>query len=167
MRTCLSLPVLFLILSGIAYAQRTPVELRFEKNKQRYTREHFVSGEDASSGYDYLFYRSGKKIVMIRSIWSATHTSELRITDYYFDPEITFIRRSTGRKRNLNALKSGRTAPLRTTEEMEFANGKLIRWIEKGKPADPNDARWSQTEKGNVENAKAELEGYDFLKNDN
>jgi hypothetical protein len=154
--------------STYAAAQKSEAEIRFEKNKARYTREHFAEGEDASSGFDYLFYKSGPKIVKIRSIWSATHSQELRVTDFYFDrDDVVFIRRSTTRKANYRALTAGREMALKSTEEMHFANGKLLRWIENGKVIPPDDKRWAEHEKGNVENAKAERENYDSLKNNN
>jgi hypothetical protein len=31
----------------------------FETKKAKFTVEHFVEGEDATSGYDYLYYKSG------------------------------------------------------------------------------------------------------------
>lgn len=163
-----SLIALCVIFSGYVFAQKSEQEINFAKNKARYTKEHFAEGEDASSGFDYLFYKSGKKIVKIRSIWSATHTQELRVADYYFDGGVvTFIRRSTGRKANLRSLVAGREVPLKSRLELHFAKGKVVRWIEDGKPIELTDARWSETEKAYIDDAKAHLENYHSLKNDN
>lgn len=163
-----SLIALFVMFCGYTFAQKSEQELNFAKNKARYTKEHFAEGEDASSGSDYLFYKRGKKIVKIRSIWSATHTQELRVADYYYNGDvITFVRRSIGRKPNLRALVAGRELPLKSRLELHFTNGKLVRWIEDGKPIDPKDARWTETETGYIDDAKAHLENYESLKNDN
>lgn len=81
----------FLILGGVllaaisGLAQTAPAEKDFESRKARYTFKHFVEGEDATSGYDYLYYKSAGSIVKIRSIWSASYSKQLRIEDMYFN----------------------------------------------------------------------------------
>src|SRR5687768_772253 len=103
--------ILLLAIAGLAAAQTENIEADFAENKPKYTREFFSMGEDASSGYDYVFYKSGPKIVMIRVIWSASYTNELRIDDFYFDDAIKLHRRQTATKRRLSLLKRGRDVP--------------------------------------------------------
>ena len=157
--------VVILFCAGVAAAQPSAVETNFEKNKAKYIREHFVSGEDASSGFDYLFYRRGDKIVMIRSIWSASHSNELRVQDIYFDGDrVALVRRSTASKRYLSTLKRGRSVILKQKEELHYSDSKLTRWIEDGKTVARTDPRWTETEQSNLEYAKSELESYSELK---
>lgn len=159
---------LVLASSTIAFAQRNTTELNFDKNRTRYTREHFSEGEDASSGFDYVYFRSGKNIVMIRSIWSATHAREMRIDDLYFDgDELTFVRNSTAPKSSLASLKTGRSTGLTSKGEMHFEKGKLTKWIENGKAVSSSAESWPEAEKSTLENAKSLIENYADLKNEN
>lgn len=159
---------LLLVSSAITFAQRNPTELNFDKNRTRYTREHFSEGEDASSGFDYVYFRSSKQFVMIRSIWSATHTSELRIEDMYFEGgSLAFFRRSTARKNSLAGLKTGRSTGLSSKEEMTFDKGKLTRWIENGEPVTTSAASWPEAEKSTLDTARSWIASYADLKNAN
>jgi hypothetical protein len=158
--------LLVLTFSLSVLAQKSTAEIDFEKNRAKYTREHYEMGEDASSGYDYLFYKRGDEIVLIRSIGSATYSKEIRIDDLYFNNGLVFMRRSVSAKRNLGALKRGRDLPLASKEELHFVNGKLVRWVENGKEVDKADKRWAETEKQTLESAAAELENYKFLKDE-
>ena len=153
-----------ILLAGLASAQTNAVEDSFRKNKTKYTREFFSMGEDASSGYDYVFYKSGPRIVMIRVIWSASYTKELRIDDFYFDEDIAFHRKQTATKRQLSALKRGRDVPLAVKEEHSFAGGKLTKWILDNKTIPSTDARWAEAEKGALEQARSERDNYTWLK---
>ena len=155
----------FFAFSAFLTAQ-TPVEENFARNKVRYKCEHFVMGEDATSGYDYLFYKNGSKIVKIRSIWSASYTRGLRIEDLFFNGGLVLMRKWTGSKRNFAALKAGRNAALTPKEELYFNGAKLTRWVENGKAVDPTDRRWAETERSILEYAKSEIENYAFLKGD-
>ena len=160
--------VVFLTVAGVAIAQQTSVAVNFEKNKTKYTREHLAMGEDASSGYDYLFYKKGAEIVMIRSIWSASYTKDLRIEDVYFDGDrLALVTRSTGHKRNLATLKRGRNVVLKPKEELHFTDSKLTRWIENGKPVVKTDARWADMERSTIEHANSERESYTWMKEGN
>ena len=161
------LGVLLFASSMIAFAQRNPAELNFQKQRTTYTREHFSEGEDASSGFDYVYFRRGKGIVMIRSIWSATHTPELRVEDMYFDGGVlAFFQRSTARKNSLTVLKGGRNTGLSPKEEMHFERGKLTRWVENGKTVTKSES-WPETEKSTLERAKSLSDYYAELKGDN
>ena len=150
--------------SGAVHGQAKSIRVDFEKNIAKYTREHFVMGEDASSGYDYLFYKNGSGIVKIRSIWSASHTKELRIEDFFFDGPSTLVQRLTGTRTQLSTLKKGRNVRLTPKEELYFTDSKLVSWTRDGKPIERSDPRWADTEKLELEHAKAQLESYDFLK---
>lgn len=161
-----SLYILILVcgMFGSLFAQSSDPVKSFEQNKAKYTREFFSMGEDASSGYDYVFYKSGTEFVMIRVIWSASYTSELRISDFYFDDDLAFHRKQTTRKRQLSLLKRGRDIPMVVKEEHHFAGGKLTKWILENKTISSTDARWTTTEKEILEHGRSERESYTFLK---
>jgi len=166
-RALLSVAILFAA-STILQAQKSPVEVDFEKNRVRYARENFAEGEDASSGFDYVYFRSGKDIVMIRSIWSASYTRELRIEDMYFDRDgLALFRRSTARKNMLASLKTGRTTPPSVREEMVFEKRKLKHWTQDGREVNKDAASWSDTERSTLETAKSWIDSYADLKNGN
>lgn len=153
-----------LFLAAFAFSQPTAVEKEFEANKAKYKREHLVLGEDATSGYDYLFYKSGKRIGKIRSIWSSSVVKELRIDDYYFQNELVVYRKLKGKKTQLKSLIAVRNSPLTTVELFEFMNSKLVKWIESGKAIPNTDPRWNEKEKEIREQAKLEAESYEMLK---
>src|SRR5688572_23757698 len=115
------LSLLLTVMAAVTIAgQTTDIPKTFEKNKLKYTREHLVMGEDASSGFDYLFYKSGNKIVKIRSIWSASHSNELRIEDFYYGDSPLLIQKFTGTKRQLRSLTRGMNGLLNKKEELHF-----------------------------------------------
>ena len=164
MNRSVTLLLCVLLLAGFTTAQANDVEGDFKKNKAKYTREFFSMGEDASSGYDYVFYKNGPKIVMIRVIWSASYTNELRISDFYFDDDLVFHRKQTARKSQLSLLKRGRDVPFVVKEEHHFSAGRLTKWIADKKTIPPTDTRWAATEKDTLEHARSERESYSFLK---
>lgn len=154
-----------LMLSPTLNAQASNnIEKIFEAKRAKLKKEHFREGEDASSGYDYLFYLSGKNIVKIRIIWSATHSKVLKIDDLYFDNGIRLQRSFTSPRRDLSVLTRGREAVLTATGSFEFTNGKMTVWIVKGKPRPLSDPDWSKTEAEILQNASDHLENYAFLK---
>ena len=160
----LTFPIIVLAAGISVFGQTTTVENNFKANLKKYSMEHFVEGEDATSGYDYLFYKSGPKIVKIRSIWSSSTNRPLRVEDIFFDKGLAIFRRSTASKKYLRILVRGKAAPLATAEELYFTEGKLTRWVIRGVDVSKSDARWSQTEKDILEQAKSELENYEWLK---
>ena len=148
-----------------ASGQTAQVERDFESKKAKFTFEHFAEGEDASSGFDYLFYKSGEKIVKVRAIWSASHSKELKIDDFYFNgTDIVLVRKFTAADRLLNSLKKGRNAVMVPKEEFHFSAGKLTKWIADGKVKTPGDAGWEQAEKEGLERATSQREYYGWLK---
>jgi hypothetical protein len=164
MKTVFLLACVFV--SAIAvFGQPSQVEKDFESKKTSYTFEHFAEGEDATSGYDYLFYKSGDDIVKIRSIWSASHTKELRIEDLYFGgSDLLLLRRFTAAGRLLNTLKKGRNGVLAPKEEFYFTGAKLTKWVDGGKEKSPGDADWAKAEKEVLDHAKSQREYYRWLK---
>jgi len=158
--------LLFLLVSAGAAGAQTAVESNFAKNKAAYTREHLVLGEDANSGFDYLFYKNGADIVKIRSIWSASYTKELRIEDLYYADGLVLVRRYTGVKRDLASLKRFRDVPLIPKEELQFSNSKMTVWKLEGKSIAATDQRWTETERATLEHAKDEREAYVWMKED-
>jgi hypothetical protein len=164
MRIIISSAFILALTVSIVPGQKSEVEKAFASNRAKYTREHFAEGEDATSGYDYLFYKSGERIVSIRSIWSASWSKDLRIDDYYFDDEVSFARRSVAPKRLLALLKRGGNALLTSKEEFYFKDGKLTKWIVGGKAMSPSDPMWPQTEKQVIDQARSERDNYAWLK---
>ena len=169
MRTGLVLLAALLASSANAFAQRNLTELDFNKNRTLYSREQFSEGEDASSGFDYVYFRNRTEIVMIRAIWSATHTRELRIEDMYFgDDGLALYRRSTAQRKSMGVLKTGRSTGLQAKEEMHFENRRLVRWIQDGQAVSKLLATsWLEVEKSTLETAKAWIESYEDLKRHN
>ena len=157
-------PMILLSVSISAFGQPGSVENNFLANLKKYSMEHFAEGEDATSGYDYLFYKNGPQIVKIRSIWSSSVNRSLRIDDLFFDKGLAVFRRSTGPKKYFRTLVKGGNAPLTTTEVLYFSDGKLARWTIKGVDVPKTDPKWSETEKAILEHAKSELENYVWLK---
>ena len=165
MRILLVLVALILAASASTFAQRNLTEIDFERNRTRYTREHFSEGEDASSGFDYIYFRKDKAIVMIRSIWSATHTRELRIEDMYFRNDgLAVFRRATAQQKSMGVLKTGRNGGLTAQEEMHFENGKLVNWTQNGAPVRKVGTFWPDAEKSTLETAQQWVEYYADLK---
>ena len=155
------------LLAGLAASgQPSQTEKDFEIRRSKYTTERFAEGEDASSGFDYLFYKDGPQIVKIRSIWSASHSKELRVEDSYFDGgnQLLLFRKFTAPSRSLKSLKKGGAGSLISKEEFHFADGKLSRWVVAGKPKLPGDENWAKTEKEILEQAKSQREYYTWLK---
>ena len=161
----LSVIAWIVIAAASALSQTSQVERDFESKKAKYKLEHFVEGEDATSGYDYLFYKSGDDIVKIRSIWSASHSKELRIADFYFKgTELLLFRSFTASDGLLNSLKKGRNGPLVRKDEYHFSAGKLSKWVSEGKNKASGDEGWDRAEKEVLEQAKSQREYYGWLK---
>jgi hypothetical protein len=153
------------VFSGLCFAQDDAIEKDFEKNKSKYTREKFSEGEDASSGFDYLVYKDGSKIVKIRSIWSSSAGPVPRVEDFYFaDGKLVLFTRSTLQKKLLKSAVKGNVVSLKTEEKLWLKDDKLTVWIENGKTIDKTDKRWSEREKDALEAGKNELENYKFMK---
>lgn len=153
---------------AVNFAQTSDVEKDFVKNKAKYKLEKFAEGEDASSGYDYLFYTNKTEIVKVREIWSSLSYATYRIEDYYFkDGKIVAVLKYSFPKKYYNAAKKGTTIPLTLTEKMYLTGAKLTTWVENGKTIANTDKRWIETEKNVLESANYKLESYKEFKEDN
>ena len=159
---------LIVLVSGLSFAQDLSIEKDFEKNRAKLKLEKFSMGEDATSGYDYLIYTDKSKIVKIRSIWTSSAGPAPRVDDYYFrDGNLILYVKMPARKSQSKALIKGSNLPLVAEEKLYLKDSKLTTWIEKGKTIPNTDARWQNKEKEVLEMAKAELDNYQFLKEEN
>lgn len=151
--------------SLITFGQNNSIASNFEKNKAKYKLEKFAEGEDASSGYDYLYYKNKDRIVKVRVIWSSSANPNYWIEDYYFDGGklIAFIKYDLAKKNYKNA-RLGRTVALKEAETLFLTKEKLNSWDEKGKAVPKEDARWNEKEKSVLENAENHLEMYQDFK---
>ena len=159
--------VLIGLCSLIGSAQNSSFVTGFEKNKAKYKLEKFAEGEDASSGFDYLFYKSKDQIVKVRVIWSSSANPNYWIEDYFYEGgKLSAFIKYDLTERNYNNAKLGKTVALKEVEKLIFTNEKLNDWVEKGKAIQRNDKRWDEKEKELLENAKSRLEYYRDLKAD-
>jgi hypothetical protein len=152
---------LLAVFSGLCFAQDDAIEKDFNKNKKTFKVERASMGEDASSGFDYVIYKNGSKIVKLRVIWSSSAGPVPTIDDYYFaDGKLVLSMRSTLQKKFLKSAVKGNVVPLKTEEKLWLKDDKLTVWIEKGKTIDKTDKRWTEREKEALEAAKNELESF-------
>ncbi|HEX8369865.1 MAG TPA: hypothetical protein VF604_15070 [Pyrinomonadaceae bacterium] len=159
---------LMVLVSGLSFAQDLSAEKDFEKNRVKLKLEKFSMGEDATTGYDYLVYTDKAKIVKIRSIWSSSAGVPPRVEDYYFrDGTLILYVKMPAQKRQFKELVKGRSFPLAAEEKLYLKDSKLAAWIEKGKTIPASDNRWSDREKEILETAKAELDNYQSMKDEN
>lgn len=168
MKTASAVILIFLV-SVVSFAQDfSAVEKDFEQNKSKFKLEKFKMGEDATSGYDYLVYTDKAKIVKIRSIWTSSAGPAPRVEDYYFRDGILILSvKMAARKSQYRDLVKGRSLSLVAEEKLYLKDSKLATWIEKGKTVPATDARWKDKEKEALGMAKAELDNYQFLKEEN
>jgi hypothetical protein len=158
---------LMVLVSGLSFAQDLSVEKDFEKSRAKLKLEKFSMGEDATSGYDYLIYTDKAKIVKIRSIWTSSAGAAPRVEDYYFrDGKLILYVKMPARKNQSKALVKGGNLPLVAEEKLYLKDSKLATWIEKGKAIPTSDNRWQNKEKEVLEMAKAELDNYQSMKED-
>jgi hypothetical protein len=160
--------ILIAMFSCLNFAQDVSVEKDFEKNRPKLKLEKLSMGEDATSGYDYLVYTDKSNVVKIRSIWSSSTGIQSRVEDYYFqDGTLILYVRMLAENRNLKQLVKGGNVPLVNEEKLYLKDSKLTAWIEKRKIIPAADARWNNKEKEILEMAKAELDNYQSLKQEN
>ncbi len=147
------------------FAQVSSIEKDFEKNKAKFKLEKFAEGEDASSGYDYLYYTNKTAIVKVREIWSSSANPVYRVEDYFFkDGKIALLVKYTFTKKFYKTSLKGANIPLKLVEKLTFTDGKLTTWIENGKTIPTTDQRWNETEKNALESANYKLENYKDFK---
>lgn len=159
--------IIISLVSLVAVGQNDSVAADFEKNKAKYKLEKFAEGEDASSGYDYLFYKNKESIVKLRVIWSSLANPNYWIEDYYFnDGKLFAFTKYDLAKKNYKNARLGKTIPLKESERLNLTDAKLTIWFEKGKVVTKDDARWNEREREILENAKNNLDLYQDFKAD-
>src|ERR1044072_2604378 len=127
--------------------------------------EKYSVGEDASSGYDYLVYKQGTKIVKIRAIWSSSANPKWWAEDAYFESGIpVMLVKLSLTKRQFKSVVRGSQLALPVTDKFYFKDAKLAKWIENGKAVPITNPRWTQIEKEAFSSAKDALEFYPELK---
>lgn len=148
-----------------ASAQGETAEKDFAKNLKKFKVEKYSMGEDASSGYDYVIYKRGSEIVKIRTIWSSSANPKWWVEDaYYKAGEPVLLVNLSLTKRQYRSVKGGSQIALAVNDKYYFKEGKLVKWLEKGKAVPATDARWREIEKDTLASAKNSLEFYPELK---
>jgi hypothetical protein len=164
MKTILALLMIALFSLGAA-AQGETAEKDFTRNLKKFKVEKYSMGEDASSGYDYVVYKRGADIVKIRTIWSSSANPAWWVEDAYYQAgEPVLLVSLTLTKRQFKAVKGGSQIALPVTDKCYFKDGKMVKWLEKGKAVPETDTRWQETEKDSLATAKDTLEFYPELK---
>lgn len=159
--------VLIGLCSLVGSAQNNSVVTNFEKNKTKYKLEKFAEGEDASSGFDYLYYKNKDQIVKVRIIWSSSANPNYWVEDYFYDGgKLSAVIKYDLTKKNYNNARLGKTVALKEVEKLIFTDEKLNSWDEKSKAVPKNDERWNEKEKQILESGKSRLEYYQDLKAD-
>jgi hypothetical protein len=164
MKIALALMMALAFFSGTARAQEETVEQVFGRDVKKFSREIFSVGEDASSGFDYVIYKNGSKVVKIRSIHSSC-CADPEIEGFYYEngAPVLYVRLQLPKKR-LKAAAKGLVFPLAETEKMYLKDSELVKWSEKGKTVPSSDPRWAEREKDVLLRARDELDGYPILK---
>lgn len=162
--------VLILVLTAfgcvVNFAQ--DIEKDFEKNRLKYKLEKFSEGEDASSGFYYLYYRDKTEIVKMRMAWVSDGMKEHDTYDYYFkNGKLILMVRYPRSKAQFKAAPQGKALLFAPDEKYYFTDLKLTKWIEKGKTVSPDDTRWKAKEKEILDEAGERLEYYKTLKEEN
>lgn len=159
-----TLSILLLIFSLTAAAQTSTIEANFNKNVKKYKLEKFAVGEDASSGTDYLIYKSGKNVVKMRLIYSNCCDAP-RVEDFYFEKGAPVLYVSAEiSKRRYKSFAKGANLALTSAKKLFFKDSKLIKWTEKGKEIPPTNPKWSDEERETLDRAQSELTGYPELR---
>ncbi|HQU86788.1 MAG TPA: hypothetical protein PKY59_26885 [Pyrinomonadaceae bacterium] len=156
---------LLLIFSLTALAQTASVEADFNKNVKKYKREKYAVGEDASSGTDYVIYKSGKNIKKMRLIYSNCCDAP-KVTDFYFEKGVLLLAvEGEITKKQYKSFASGSNLPLKNAKKLYFKDSKLVKWTENGKEISSANPNWSKEESETLESAKSYFEEYPELKN--
>jgi hypothetical protein len=160
--------ILFALCSVANFAQDSSIEKDFEKNKGKFKLEKFSEGEDATSGFYYLYYKNKTAIVKMRQAWASDGTKEHDTSDYYFkDGKLILMVSYPRSKKQFNGTSAGKYLLIEPEEKFYFTDSRLTKWIEKGKPVPIEDKRWKAKEKEVLEEANDQLENYKQLKEDN
>jgi len=165
----LVLALLMVVFCALAnFAQDDSIEKDFEKNKTKFKVEKFSEGEDASSGFYYLFYKNKTAIVKMRQAWISGGYKEQETYDYYYqNGKLVLMVRYPRSKKQYKDSYAGKYLLIEPEEKFYFTDSKLTKWIEKGKPVATDDNRWKDTEKEVLQDGNDQLENYKRLKEDN
>jgi hypothetical protein len=162
------LTMIMLAIGACAALGQDDFEVSFEKNKTRFKVEKFSEGEDASSGYDYFFYKDKGKIIKVRVVWSSSANPVHRIEDYHFANGVLIgFAEYTFDGKYYRAAAKGRYVPSKLVERLTFTDGKLTAWTENGKSVPATDKRWQEKESETIASGKSQLENYNGLKENN
>jgi hypothetical protein len=163
-----SIIFLIAVFSSLSLAQEISIEKDFEKNRPKFLLERFSLGEDATSGYDYLIYKSKSKVVKIRSIWNGGSSNPPTVEDFYFkDGNLILYVKLLLDKKHFKTIVRGRNIALQAQEKLYLTDSKLTMWIENGKTVSASDPRWKEKEKSVLEQAKGEMESYQLNQEEN
>ena len=147
------------------FAQDDLIEKNFEKNRLKYRLEKFSEGEDATSGFYYLYYRNKTGFVKMRMAWTSEGYKEHDTYDYYFkEGKLILMVRYPRSKSQYNGTSQGKSLLIQADEKFYFTDSKLTKWIEKGKAVPTDDKRWPEKEKEILDEAKDRLDYYKTLK---
>lgn len=165
----LVLAVIMFALCAVAnFAQDDSIEKDFEKNKTKFKLEKFSEGEDASSGFYYLYYKNKNAIVKMRQAWVSDGSKEHDTYDYYFkNGKLVLMVRYPRSKKQFKDTYAGKYLLIKPEEKFYFNDSKLTKWIEKDKSVATEDKRWQEKEKEVLQEANDQLENYKQLKEDN
>ena len=160
--------ILFTLCAVANFAQDDSIEKDFEKNKAKFKLEKFSEGEDASSGFYYLYYKNKTAIVKMRQAWVSDGYKEQDTYDYYYkDGKLILMVRYPRTKKQYKDSYAGKYLLIEPEEKFYFTDSKLTKWIEKGKPVPTEDKRWQDKEKEILQEGNDQLENYKRLKEGN
>ena len=146
-------------------AQEKSVERDFTRGVKKLTRERYSMGEDATSGYDYLIYKTKTEIKKIRIIWNGGASSQPTVEDIYYEAGVPVLYAKLAlTKKQFKSVVRGSDIALTAIEKFYLKDSKLIAWIENGKTVSTTDSRWQEKEKFVLEQAKETLDFYPTLK---
>jgi hypothetical protein len=159
---------LFIIVLGVVanFAQEDDsIEKDFEKNRAKFKLEKFSEGEDATSGFYYLYYKNKSGTVKMRQAWVSAGYKEHDTYDYYFkDGKLILLVRYPRTKKQYNDTPKGKLLLIEPEEKFYLTDSKLTKWLEKGKTVAGDDKRWQEKESEILKEAEDVLKYYDELK---
>lgn len=150
------------------FAQDNLIEKNFEQNRLKLKLERFTEGEDASSGFYYLFYKNKSDTVKVRQAWRTWAYNEHETADYYFKNGklVLYVSYPRSKKQVKDAI-TGKPLLIKPDEKLYFTDSRLTTWIENDKTVPPDDKRWPEKEKEILKSAGEWAEYYKTLKEDN
>ena len=120
--------VLFALCAVANFAQDDSIEKDFEKNRAKFKLEKFSEGEDATSGFYYLYYKNKTAIVKMRQAWVSEGMKEHDTYDYYYkDGKLVLMVRYPRSKRQFNGTYAGKALLFQPEEKFYFTDSKLTK----------------------------------------